>query len=180
MAFVCSEILKFWFEELEPLQWFQKDLDFDLMIRKRFDAVYQAAKNNELFQWRESAEGRLAEIIVLDQFSRNIYRDQAESFANDAQALALSQEAVRLNIPKYFDKTKNAFLLLPYMHSESIKVHEQALILFEQYAPDNLEFEIKHKAIIERFGRYPHRNILVGRKSTLEELDFLSQPNSSF
>src|SRR5690606_28467440 len=106
MDFQYQEVLKFWFEELEPAQWWKKDLAFDAMIKKRFGDYYQAAKRNELFDWRVCAEGRLAEIIILDQFSRNIFRDSAESFSNDAQALALSQEAVRLDIPKQLDHIK--------------------------------------------------------------------------
>lgn len=180
MIFNYQEIIQFWFEELDPAQWWKKDLNFDAMIQKRFNDYYQAAKQNELYEWRVSAEGRLAEIIILDQFSRNIFRDQAESFANDAQALALSQEAVMQNVPEKFDKTYNAFLLMPYMHSESLKVHESAVLLFKKYAPANLDFEMKHKIIIERFGRYPHRNKILARESTDEEKEFLNQPNSSF
>jgi len=180
MEFEYKDILNFWFEELKPAQWWEKDLEFDSMVKQCFGNIYQAAMRNDLFDWRSYPDGRLAYIIILDQFSRNIFRDKAESFANDAQALALSQEAVAQNICEQFDKTHNAFLLMPYMHSESKKVHEQAVVLFEKFAPGNLDFENKHKVIIDRFGRYPHRNKILGRESTLEEIDFLEQPNSSF
>lgn len=173
-------VIDFWFQEIKPEQWWKKDKNFDALIKERFSTLYQAALANELFHWREHAQGRLAEIIVLDQFPRNLFRDQAAAFASDAQALALSQEAVLQGIPEQLNKSCNAFLLMPYMHSESLLVHEQATQLFEKFAPDNLAFEIKHKRIIERFGRYPHRNALLGRLSTEEEKHFLTQPDSSF
>ncbi|MAE20859.1 MAG: hypothetical protein CMK92_00345, partial [Pseudomonas sp.] len=133
-------------------------------------------------EWRQTAEGRLAEIIVLDQFSRNIYRDTPRAFSQDPLALALAQEAVANGA---LAQLKNAdyrtFLLMPYMHSESKAVHQTAEILFKDHAPDdNYQFELKHKAIIDRFGRYPHRNVILGRPSTAEEAEFLKSPGSSF
>ena len=123
----------------------------------------------------------LAEIIVLDQFSRNIFRDQAEAFSQDSLALALSQEAVACNAPAALDTEQRSFLYMPYMHSESPLVHQQAVQLFSEEGMENsYDFEIRHKEIIDRFGRYPHRNVVLGRQSTQAELDFLKQPGSSF
>lgn len=173
-----QEVLKFWFEEIEPAQHWKKDPEFDRLVRQRFASVHLAANRCELFGWRASAEGRLAEIIVLDQFSRNMFRDQPEAFASDPLALALAQEAISVGADKQLDDQQVGFLYMPLMHSESTIVHEVAL---EKFAgTKNFEFELKHKSIIDRFGRYPHRNAILNRKSTREEIEFLKGPNSSF
>jgi uncharacterized protein (DUF924 family) len=135
----------------------------------------------ELFEWRSSPAGRLAEIIVLDQFSRNLFRDDARAFAADPLALALAQEAVAAGADLALTKVERSFLYMPYMHSESRAIHVVAERLFREKAPEyNHEFELRHKAIIDRFGRYPHRNATLGRESTPEELAFLTEPGSSF
>ncbi len=174
-------ILRFWFEEITPKQWFVKDQQFDQLILDRFLSIHQAAAAGELFAWRITIEGRLAEIIVLDQFSRNMYRDQPGAFAQDTVALVLAQQAVALGWDKQLPVEQRAFLYMPYMHSESPLIHEQAVQLFNQPGlEDNLRFEYLHKEIVDRYGRYPHRNEILGRVSTLEELDFLDSPGSSF
>jgi uncharacterized protein (DUF924 family) len=174
-------VIDFWFREIEPRQWFAKDSAFDRLIAERFKDVHDSALKCELFPWRDSAQGRLAEIIVLDQFSRNIFRDSPLAFAADPLALALSQEAVRIQAQHEFPTQQRPFLYMPFMHSESPLIHEQAVVLFgEPGLEKNLEFELKHKTIIDRFGRYPHRNSILGRPSTPEELAFLRTPNSSF
>lgn len=176
-----QEILDFWFEEIEPSQWWVKDEKFDQLITERFSVIHASATRCELFEWRKSAHGRLAEIIVLDQFSRNIFRDSPLSFANDALALALSQEAISTEADKALYPIERSFLYMPFMHSESLKAHEVAMALYQQNGiPANLDFEIKHKNIIEQFGRYPHRNNILDRTSTEEEIEFLKQPDSSF
>ncbi|NMP31995.1 DUF924 domain-containing protein [Thalassotalea sp. M1531] len=176
-----NEILTFWFNEISPQQWWQKDDEFDALIKKRFESIHHKAVNGELSHWRESALGSLAEVIVLDQFSRNIYRDKPQSFAFDSLALALAQNAIAKGFNAELDETKRSFLYLPFMHSESLVIHEQAVHLYKALGnAANLEFELKHKAIIEQFGRYPHRNEILGRKSTEAEIEFLKQPNSSF
>jgi uncharacterized protein (DUF924 family) len=177
----ASTILRFWFEELDPAQWWEKNAELDALICLRFEAAHRAARCGELFGWRTTADGRLAEIIVLDQFSRNMYRDTPQAFASDALALILAQEAVASGAHRALPPPKRSFLLMPYMHSESLLVHEQAMLLFDHPGLEhNLDFERQHKAIIERFGRYPHRNTILGRNSTMEELEFLRQPGSSF
>lgn len=176
-----QEIIHFWFEELKPAQWWQVDPDLDSLIQQRFTKVMEQALAGELFNWRENALGRLAEIIILDQFSRNIFRGSEDAFAQDAMALVLSQEAVAKGILENLSSVENSFLLMPYMHSESRLIHEQAKYLFKQYASEsNYEFELKHKKIIDEFGRYPHRNDILGRESTKAEIVFLEQPDSAF
>jgi uncharacterized protein (DUF924 family) len=174
-------ILHFWFEELSAKQHFAKDAALDQAIRTRFGATLEAAARCELFAWRATAEGRLAEIIVLDQFSRNVYRDTPRAFAQDALALVLAQELVGSGQDRSLPTAQRVFAYMPYMHSESALVHAQAVVLFAQPGMENnLNFELRHKAIIDRFGRYPHRNALLGRSSSAEELAFLSEPGSSF
>ena len=176
-----QEILKFWFEEAEPAQWWKKDEEFDRIIIERFSELHRRASCCELFEWRKDARGRLAEIVVLDQFSRNMFRGSPLSFAQDALALALSQEAVSAGADEALNPAERSFLYMPFMHSESLKIHEVAVALFRRNGLEgNLDYELKHKAIIERFGRYPHRNAILGRESTQEEIEFLKQPGSSF
>jgi len=176
-----QSVLDFWFKEISPQQWWVKDEDFDQLIKKRFSDVYRKATLGELFSWRDCAEGRLAEIIVLDQFSRNMFRDMPESFAQDVLALILAQEAVLNKADKAIPMAWRSFMYMPYMHSESLIIHDQAIRLFDQKGMEyNLDFEKKHKVIIEKFGRYPHRNHILKRESTPEELEFLKQPGSSF
>ena len=178
---VYSEVIEFWFKEIKSAQWWKKDDEFDQHIVDRFSVVHARAVQCELFEWRESSEGRLAEIIVLDQFSRNMFRGTPNAFANDALALMLAQQAVALKVDEGLNAVQISFLYLPYMHSESLAIHDIALNLYRQKASkDNLRFEIRHRDIIERFGRYPHRNDILGRTSTAEEIAFLTQPGSGF
>jgi len=156
------EIINFWFEKIKPESWWKKDEDFDQTIRDRFVDVYEQAAKGELFEWRQDALGWLAEIIVLDQFPRNMFRDTPRAFST-------------------VTAIQKSFLYMPLMHSESPLIHETAVDLYSQPGLEyNLDFEKKHKAIIDRFGRYPHRNAILGRKSTDEEVEFLKGPESSF
>jgi uncharacterized protein (DUF924 family) len=181
MSVSAEDILYFWFDELDPKQWWAKDATLDRDISKRFGALHERACQGELFDWRQSPSGRLAEVIVLDQFSRNIHRDSARAFAADGMALALAQEAVAGGHDTALETREKAFLYLPWMHSESPRIHEEAVRLYSAPGLEyNLEFEHKHKVIIDRFGRYPHRNAVLGRESTPEEIEFLKQPGSSF
>jgi uncharacterized protein (DUF924 family) len=176
-----GEILRFWFEEIDPAKWWAKDVAFDELIRARFSEVHAQATRCELFEWRAEPKGRLAEVIVLDQFSRNMYRGSTLSFAGDALALALAQEAVFARADEALSPTERSFLYLPFMHSESLRIHAVAVELYRKNGiQGNLDFEIRHQQIIERFGRYPHRNDILGRQSTDEEIEFLKQPGSGF
>jgi len=176
-----DEVLKFWFEDAGPASWWQATPDFDHLVRARFESVLSQAALGELEHWRRSSRGRLAEIIVLDQFSRNIYRGTSKAYAQDVTALVLAQEAIALGAPADFNVVQRSFLYMPFMHSESKAIHARAELLFKELnVESNYDFELKHKAIIDRFGRYPHRNALLGRTSSDEELAFLKLPGSSF
>ena len=176
-----QSVIDFWFNEIDSKQWFIKDAQLDQVIIDRFSGLHTQAVCCELYAWRKEPLGRLAEIIVLDQFSRNMFRDRPQAFASDALALALAQEAISQGANKDLAAVQQAFLYMPFMHSESKLIHQLAVELFN--APgleSNYEFELKHKAIIDRFGRYPHRNAVLGRQSTPAEVEFLQQQKSSF
>ncbi|MBL4782064.1 MAG: DUF924 domain-containing protein [Porticoccaceae bacterium] len=174
-------VIEFWFEQITPGQWWKKSADFDALIREKFADLHQSATHCELAVWRRRPLGRLAEIIVLDQFSRHIYRDQAAAFTHDNLALALSQQTIASGSDRCLPAKKRGFLYMPFMHSESHEIQKEALLLFGQA---DLESHIssaqRHHAIIERFGRFPHRNKILGRASSSEELAFLRQPGSAF
>jgi uncharacterized protein (DUF924 family) len=176
-----QKILQFWFDDIKPAQWWVKDNDFDQLIKDNYAALHASTHLCELYHWRQTPRGRLAEIIVLDQFSRNMYRDQPQSFASDPLALALSQEAIIAEADQELNPTEKSFLYMPFMHSESAAIHKVAVALYEANGIEsNYQFELKHQAIIDEFGRYPHRNEILGRVSTPAELEFLSGPGSSF
>lgn len=176
-----QDILHFWFVETQPAQWWKVDPAFDALICQRFGDLHARAAQGELVGWRSSAEGRLAELLVLDQFSRNIHRGTPRAFAQDGMALVLAQEAVAGGADLALPALQRSFVYMPHMHSESRAVHEQSLALFTALGNENnLQFEQRHKAIIDRFGRYPHRNAILGRESSAEELVFLTQPGSAF
>jgi uncharacterized protein (DUF924 family) len=176
-----NTILDFWFKELSPADWWKKNPALDHRIRERFANVHLAAAAGETYMWRKTAGGRLAEVIVLDQFSRNMFRDSPRAFAQDSQALVLAQEAVLGGHDQALEAQKRSFLYMPFMHSESAVVHAWAEELFLQPGMEfNLDFERRHKHIIERFGRYPHRNDILGRITTAEEVEFLKEKGSSF
>jgi uncharacterized protein (DUF924 family) len=174
-------VLDFWFIETEPEQWWSPHPEFDATIRSRFLPLWQQAVAGELYAWRATPRGRLAELIVLDQFSRNVFRDTPVAYAQDPMALVLAQEAVASGALDPLSALERNFLLLPYMHSESRLIHVEAERLFREWTPlENYDFERRHKAIVDRFGRYPHRNATLGRASTAEEIEFLKTPGSSF
>jgi len=176
-----TEVLKFWFEDHGPAAWFSKNDEFDALIRENFMALYQAAIAGEFWQWRHTPRGRLAEVLVLDQFSRNLFRDDARAFAQDALALILVQEAIAGGFDRQLTAQQRTVLYLPFMHSESLVIHQQALLIYEELGqPDNLDYEKRYYEIIAKFGRYPHRNKVLGRVSTPEEIAFLATPGSSF
>ena len=176
-----QSVLQFWFQEISPAQWWKVDAEFDRLIAERFSEIHRRATRSELFEWRAEPAGRLAEVIVLDQFSRNMYRGDPRAFAADTMALALAQEAVASRADLALSIEERAFLYMPYTHSESRAIHVQAERLFSSLdLPDSDESQRRHKAIVDRFGRYPHRNAVLGRESTAEELAFLEQPGSKF
>ncbi len=173
-----NDVLNFWFEELSPQQWWQKDDALDQSIICRFSSLHKQASQCELFHWRDCAKGRLAEIIILDQFSRNMFRDTPRSFAQDPLALCLAQQAIEVKADNALTAIERSFLYMPFMHSESLLIHKNACQLYKNNGIEsNYQFELKHLAIIEKFGRYPHRNKILNRQSSVEEIAFLTQLN---
>ena len=174
-------VLDFWFVENGPEQWFNKDDAFDAAIRDRFEGLVVQASKGELSPWRETARGALAEILFLDQFPRNLYRDDASAFASDPVALVAAKQALENKIDQDVSESERVFLYLPFEHSEEASDQETSVRLFGSLEDKELlEWAEKHKAIIDRFGRYPHRNAALGRESTDEELEFLKEEGSSF
>lgn len=174
------EILDFWFAPENEKYHFEKSNDFDEQIRSRFYGSWEAACNGELAVWRSTIQGRLAEIIILDQFSRNLMRNDPRAYAQDKIALVLSQEIIMHPNYDLLTQTEQQYALMPFMHSESSIIHRDAYRLFEELGlEDAFKYEQLHKDIIDRFGRYPHRNEILGRESTAEEIAFLKEDDSS-
>ncbi|WP_428407833.1 DUF924 family protein [Hyphococcus sp.] len=168
-------VLHFWFEETKPYQWFRRDDAFDEVIKTRFGAMHDAAKRGQLDVWRAHPVYSLSLILILDQFSRNLYRDTPEAFAQDAQALDVAREALARRFDHLVNDQRRAFFYMPFMHAEDLAVQEESVALFKAQLPTtkNLPFAIEHRDIVRRFGRFPHRNKVLGRKSTPEEIAFL-------
>jgi uncharacterized protein (DUF924 family) len=174
-------VIEFWFRECRPGQWFRADESLDETIRRRFTGTYWRVAGNEAAHWRETPQGRLAEIVVLDQFARNIFRDSPQAFANDEMALRLAEEAIEQGADRKLSADMRHFLYMPFMHSESKDAHRKAVRLFMSLPPWKwivLVYELRHKRTIDRFGRYPQRNAVLGRTSTAEELRFLRARSS--
>ena len=175
------DVLKFWFDDLSMEDWFRSDAELDATIGDKFRDTLESAAAGELDSWRTDADGALAEIITLDQFSRNIYRNTPRAFAQDPMALTLAQVAIASGFDKEMDSQKQMFLYMPFMHSESRMIHTRALELFSRPGLEHsLDFAKQHKAIVDRFGRYPYRNEILGRESTPEEEKFLNDPESKW
>lgn len=176
LTMLAEAILTFWFNQLTPAQWWQKNAELDQRITQQFSSIHHQASSGELLSWRETARGCLAEVIILDQFSRNMFRGTPQSFAYDDMALGLAQEAIRRSLDQQLSLSERSFLYMPFMHSESLEIHQQALDLFAAPGLEQaLDFEKQHFDIISRFGRYPHRNAILNRTSTDEEKEFLKQ-----
>ncbi len=171
-----TDVLDFWFNQLSPKEWFETSDSLDLKMVEKFIVIHSQAVAGELAHWRKEPAGRLAEIILIDQFSRNIYRDDPKAYTNDGMALVLAQEAIRGNYHQILTPEEKQFLYMPFMHSESKVIHEEAMKLFsEPGLENNLKYERDHKAIIERFGRFPERNKILGRTNTPEEEEYLME-----
>jgi len=169
-------VLDFWFRDHGHQHWFNGGQRFDVEIRIAFAKTVVRGQACELWDWRATPQGRLAEIIVIDQFSRNLFRQSGRAFAADPLALGLAQELVARGDITSLADSERIFALLPYMHSESLAVHDAALPLFKRYTDDNtVQFEIGHRDVIARFGRYPKRNEALGRVSTAEEIAYMQE-----
>ena len=189
----AQEVLDFWFgapddpQRLLPRQqWFVKDDAFDAGIRERFGTLIERAIAGELVHWAATPAGAVAQIVVLDQFTRNAFRGDARAFAGDARALAAAQALVASGQDRTLPGVQRQFVYLPFEHAEDLAVQREGIRLFAQLERDEpavgelLIWAQRHHDIIERFGRFPHRNAALGRTSTPEELEFLRQPGSAF
>jgi uncharacterized protein (DUF924 family) len=178
----AGEVLAFWFVETPPRQWFAKDAAFDGLVRDRFLGLTRQALAGELDAWNTEPTGALALVLLLDQFPRQIWRDTAMAFAGDPQALAESLQAVERGwLEAEPEQARRQFWLMPQMHAEDLAVQETALPLFERFSdPRTADFARRHRDVIARFGRFPHRNAALGRVSSAEEVAFLQTLGSRF
>jgi uncharacterized protein (DUF924 family) len=175
----AAGVLRFWFEE-HPKDWFVKNPAFDGEIRARFLALHAAAAAGQLAHWADEPRTCLALVIVLDQFPRNMFRGQAQAFATDALALAAARVILERGWHKAMTQPEQLFAYLPFEHSESLADQVLCCELMKDFDAEQLRYAIRHREIIERFGRFPHRNAILGRASTSAELEFLKQPGSGF
>ena len=176
-----QEILDFWFSEITPAQWYKSDPTVDASIRRRFEGTYRQLHQAVPSEWQETPHAVLAAIIVLDQFPRNMFRGTPQAFAADDKALSLATQAIDKGLDHNLSSVEKQFLYMPFQHAENRSVQARSLKLFATVGDSNvLNFAKRHSDIIERFGRFPHRNAILGRKSTPEESEFLKQPGSSF
>jgi uncharacterized protein (DUF924 family) len=200
----AEDVLHFWFGALDQngradpehtQAWYKRDSSFDALIATRFGAVHAAAVRGERDTWLETPRARLALVILFDQFSRNLYRNDPAAFENDARALSAAREAVDRGIDRgvepRFALDERVFFYMPFMHSEDLADQDRCIALFsalsdeqpeplKKYADNFTDFARRHQVIVARFGRFPHRNAVLGRESTPEEVEFLKQPGSSF
>ena len=187
-----EKILTFWFGNTEDenygkprVEWFMKNADFDQEIKNHFFDTYKKAKNQELKHWQESPQGAIALILLLDQFPRNLFRNDPQAFATDNLALSTADYAIKKGFDQELLPVQRWFIYIPFEHSENIEHQRYCLELFgklknDPYSQNAIKFAQQHYDIIEKFGRFPHRNKILGRLSTKEEIEFLTQPNSSF
>jgi uncharacterized protein (DUF924 family) len=188
----AAEVLDFWFGRREDPgygdfreEWFRKDDAFDATVTERFADLCEEAAAGRLEGWREDPEACLALVILLDQFPRNMFRGDARTYATDARALETSEYAIERGLDRELAPFQKVFLYMPFMHSEDLDVQRRSEELFERLAaepggPDVREYAVGHREIVERFGRFPHRNAILGRETTPEEAEFLTQPGSSY
>ncbi|MBN9348758.1 MAG: DUF924 domain-containing protein [Devosia sp.] len=177
----AQDVLKFWFEDHGQEDWFGAKPEFDALIAAEFGETHAAVARGEAWRWRTTPEGRLAEIVVLDQFSRQLFRGQAEAFASDRMALTLAQEAVAGGHHNFVPMPQRMFMLLPYQHAESVAVQAESVRLHMALgSPELLKFAEGHAACVTRFGRFPKRNAALGRTSTAEEEEYIASTDGMF
>ena len=188
MTILARDILEFWFgppPHATRAEWFRKDPVFDASIRERFGEAIDAALSGMLDGWRAEAQAALAHVLLLDQFTRNAFRDTPRAFAGDRAALATAIAAVDSGLDRRLDPWERWFVYMPFEHAEDPAMQERSVALFGELARETgdtgpLEWAQKHAAVVRRFGRYPHRNAILGRESTPEEIAFLREPGSRF
>jgi len=181
------EVLEFWFgapnsrERGRPRKsWFQKSEAFDAEIRRRFLATWERAARGELVPWQATPLASLALVVTLDQFPRNMFRGTARAFSSDFRALAAARETIARGFDRLLSPVERPFVYLPFVHAEDLAAQRRSLALFDELDPEDMRNAKRHYDIIARFGRFPHRNAILGRESTAEETEFLKQPGSSF
>ncbi len=178
-----TEVLDFWFIETLPVQWFQKSDEFDSLIRERFLSLYEQAKEGYYDSWMQDADGHLALCLILDQFPRNMFRNSPLAFETDAKALTVSKKAIALGLDQILVPHKRRFLYLPFEHSENLEDQQRSVELFATMQDDDplgYDYSLRHLKVIEQFGRFPHRNEVLGRENTAEEAEYLAQGGSGF
>ena len=178
-----QDILHFWFVETRPVQWFQINPDFDQLVRERFSMTCQMARDGVCDGWAVEADGALALCILLDQFPRNMFRGHADAFASDDKARRVAAQAIRSGFDQIMPPLRRRFLYLPFEHSEDPADQMRAVSLFASMKEDDpmgYEYALRHQDIIQRFGRFPHRNAILGRESSADEILYLNQPGAGF
>jgi uncharacterized protein (DUF924 family) len=173
------EVLRFWFDE-HAKNWFVKDAAFDAEIRSRFLELHQAAAAGQVMPWADEARSCLALVIALDQFPRNMFRGEARAFASDSLARAAARVILERGWDKRMTQSEQLFAYLPFEHSESLEDQALSCELMKDFGEEQLRYALRHREIIQRFGRFPHRNGVLGRESTAAEIEFLQQPGSGF
>tara|TARA_B100001027_G_scaffold77661_1_gene53071 strand:+ start:1884 stop:2429 length:546 start_codon:yes stop_codon:yes gene_type:complete len=176
-----KNIIEFWFKDCKPKDWFKKNKKFDLIIEHRFLKLVENALQNKLNFWEKSMDGSIALILLLDQFTRNIFRDSAKSFSGDNIALAITFRCIDAGYLETVNQPKRQFILVPMMHSEKLDIQDKSLPLFKKYTNQQVyKSALRHRDVIKRFGRFPHRNKILDRVSSQKEIKFLKEPRSSF
>ncbi len=170
----AAEVLRFW-HDAGPGRWFRKDEEFDREFRDGFLGAHEAAARGELDHWEEDAHGALALLVLLDQFPRNAFRGQVRTYATDDQARAIALRSIEAGFDRAVPDVLRRFFYLPLMHSERPEDHDRAVELSAALGDDTLRWAQHHRDVLRRFGRFPHRNALLGRRSTPEELRFLAE-----
>lgn len=171
-----GDILNFWFVETQPSLWFQINPDFDVNVKEHFEAEYEAARDGLYDDWKSNPDGCLALCLLLDQFPRNMYRGTAAAYATDSKAILIAKHAIAKGFDQVFQPIKRRFLYLPFEHSEMLSDQKRAVDLFETIREDDpvgYEYALRHYRVIDRFGRFPHRNKILGRMSVPDEDEFL-------
>lgn len=178
-----KEILTFWFEDTHPRQWFQSSGEFDELIRRKFLSIYNMSLMGVFDSWADDAQGALALILLWDQFPRNMFRSTPKAFETDGRALTITRGAVDKKLDMLIPAQSRVFLYLPLEHSENLEDQKLSIALMENIKdeePIAYEYAVRHLRVIEEFGRFPHRNEVLGRQSTTEEKAYLALPDSGF
>ena len=175
----AQSIIEFWFSDKVKSKWFNSSIEFDKEIKSNYESIWLETLQGKNKSWQDSAEGCLALVIILDQFPLNMFRGEVKSFSSEAMAIKVNKIAIELGFDKEIDKDKVSFLYLPLMHSENIEDQNLCVKLFEKAElPENLRFAKHHRDIVKKYGRFPHRNKILNRESSQDEIDYLNSDNA--